>query len=115
MGRLRLPNKRFGANIAIEADGVEGLCTINVRMSGVPAEIFLEIGQPGSTIDLIGRDAAVLLSLLLQYGVEASAIAASLARLDDGRPATIIGAAADLAARAARAESGAPIAEALMP
>jgi hypothetical protein len=43
------------------------------------------------------------LSLLLQYGVEPAALAASMGRLGDGKtPASIIGALTDLLAREAQ-------------
>ena len=98
MTRRRLPNKRPGFNIEIAADGVAAIATINAFPDGRPGEVFLETGKPGSTIDLIGRDAAVLTSLLLQHDVPAAEIAGSLARLEDGEPATILGRVADLAA-----------------
>lgn len=97
--RTRLANRRMSVNAEIEADGVEAIVTVGVYPDGTPGEIFLEVGQPGSQMDRIARDAACLWSLARQYGAPADVLAAAVGRLEDNRPATIIGAAADLAAR----------------
>ncbi len=60
-------------------------------------------------MDLLLDDACVALSLLLQHGVEPQALAHSMGRLENGAPASIIGALVDLVAGTARAgEKGAP-------
>lgn len=96
--RRRLPNKRPGVNVEIAVGAIEAICTVSLFPDGSPGEIFLEVGKPGSEIDKLARDAACLWSLARQYGAPAEVLALSLARLEDGKPATIIGAAADLAA-----------------
>lgn len=98
--RTRLPNRRQGVNLEIAADGLEAVCTVNVFPDGAVGEMFLDVGKPGSMVDLISRDAACLYSLARQYGAPADVLAKSLARLEDGKPATIIGAAADAGASA---------------
>jgi hypothetical protein len=51
-------------------------------------------------MDRILDDACIALSLLLQYGVEPSALASSMGRLGDGKsPASVIGALVDLIAK----------------
>jgi hypothetical protein len=51
-------------------------------------------------MDGILDDACIALSLLLQHGVEPTALATSMGRLGDGKtPASVIGALADLIAR----------------
>lgn len=101
--RARLPGKRPGVNVEIATDGIAAICTVNVFQDGTPGEMFLDVGKPGSTVDLISRDAACLWSLAVQYGAPPDVLAHSLARLEDGSPATIIGAASDLAVSAAAA------------
>ena len=49
-------------------------------------------------MDLLLDDACVVLSLLLQHGVEPQALAHSMGRLDGGAAASVIGALVDLVA-----------------
>jgi hypothetical protein len=66
-------------------------------------EVFTHGAKVGSAMDAILDDACVTLSLLLQHGVEPSALAASMGRLGDGKTAaSIIGTLADLLAREAQ-------------
>ena len=61
-------------------------------------ELFLRGGgQTGSERDLTLDDVAVLVSILLQSGYSPVDLRARLGRLPSGEPATIIGAALDLA------------------
>jgi hypothetical protein len=71
--------------------------------SGRIGEVFTHGAKVGSAMDGILDDACIGLSLLLQYGVEPAALAASMGRLGDGKtPASIIGALTDLLAREAQ-------------
>jgi len=49
------------------------------------------MGAPGSDARAIGRDGAILVSLLLQYGVPPVVILDSLTKDDHGQPATSLG------------------------
>lgn len=69
------------------------------RCPGI-AEIFLSSHKPGSPIEAIARDAAVTVSIALQFGAELETIRAALTR-DHGGPATALGAALDAIAGAA--------------
>ena len=65
--------------------------------------MFTHGAKVGSAIDRILDDVCVALSLLLQYGIEPEALAASMGRLGDGKsPASIIGALTDLIAQELR-------------
>jgi hypothetical protein len=66
------------------------------------AEIFLSSHKPGSPIEAIARDAAVTVSIALQFGAELETIRAALTKDHDGAPATLLGAALDALAAAAR-------------
>jgi len=63
--------------------------------TGQPVEVFYADGQRiGSQLQHAIQDACVLISLLLQYGVEPNAIAKTLSSapvLGDPQPATVIG------------------------
>ena len=98
--RERLPNRRALMTEPISGGGLSGLLSIGRYEDGHAAEAFLEVGKPGTDADLLCRDAACMWSLARQYGVPADVIARALARLEDGKPATIIGAMADAAAGA---------------
>jgi len=65
-----------------------------------PAEIFLDIGRPGSEVQAAYRDAAVAVSLGLQYGVPLDTLRSAITRLDDGSPAGALGAMLDKIAEA---------------
>jgi hypothetical protein len=60
---------------------------------GRPAEIFLSSDKPGSATEAIARDAAIIVSIALQYGAQLETIRAALTKDHDGSPATAIGAA----------------------
>ena len=63
---------------------------------GNPAEVFLNSGKPGSMIDGLLGDAAVEISVALQWSLNASMLAKSVGRLDRaGSAASAIGAALD--------------------
>ncbi len=66
--------------------------------------MFCHGAKVGSGMDMLIDDACVMLSLLLQHGIEPQALAHSMGRLENGAPASIIGALVDLVAR----EKGAP-------
>lgn len=103
--RRRLPNRRPSITAAIGADGMAAVATIGFDpATGRPAELFLAADKPGSALDALLADAGVAISVALQHGVPAAALAKSVARVPaalDG-PATItaspIGAALDLVA-----------------
>ena len=104
MTRQRLPNRRpsFTTQLAYESNTYSVTFGFDVRNDRI-AEVFTHGAKVGSAMDRILDDACVALSLLLQYGVEPAALAASMGRLGDGKsPASIIGALADLIAREAQ-------------
>jgi hypothetical protein len=62
------------------------------------AEIFVSSDKPGSPIEAIGRDAAVVTSLALQFGCTVETIRHALTKDHDGGPATLLGSALNLLA-----------------
>ena len=65
----------------------------------MPGEVFTHGAKVGSAMDALLDDACVAVSLLLQHGVEPEGLATSMGRVGDA-PASIIGALANLVARA---------------
>lgn len=76
-------------------------------LNGRPREIFLTGAKDGSDMAAVLSDTAVALSVALQHGVTAAAMARSVSRLPAGldpdlpatEPSSIVGAALDLIAR----------------
>jgi hypothetical protein len=64
-------------------------------LPGRIAEIFLSSHKPGSPIEAIARDAAVTVSIALQFGADLETIRQALTKDHDGDPATLLGAALD--------------------
>jgi hypothetical protein len=59
--------------------------------------------RSGSSLDALLADACVVVSCLIQHGVEPRDIANSMGRLGNAEPASIIGAVIDLAAAMSQA------------
>ncbi len=102
--RQRLPSRRLNETVDLRFEGRHFHGTIGRFVDGRPGEVFCHGAKVGSGMDLLLDDACVALSLLLQHGVEPQALAHSMGRLENGAPASIIGALVDLVAR----ENGTP-------
>ena len=100
MSRQRLPDRRAAATVDLEHGGSRFTVTIGFYADGRPGEVFTHGIRTGSGLDALLADACVLLSCLMQYGVEPSQIAGSMGRSGNAEPASIIGAVIDLAAKA---------------
>ncbi len=104
MTRKRLPDRRPSITTELVHQYRAYSVTIGFNPStGRIGEVFTHGAKVGSAMDGILDDACVALSLLLQHGVEPTALSASMGRLGDGKsPASIIGALTDLLAREAQ-------------
>jgi hypothetical protein len=60
-----------------------------------PAEIFIHGAKIGSDIESLARDAAVIISIALQYGVPLEVLAGAITRNPNGSPMTVVGAVLD--------------------
>ncbi len=63
-----------------------------------PSEIFITTNKASSDAESIARDAAIMISIALQYGAAFDALRSAVTRDGEGRPLTIIGHALDLVA-----------------
>ncbi len=112
--RHRLPNRRPARTETLEVAGQAFTATVGFDPEdGRPRELFLTAGKEGSLINAMLADAAAVISVALQHGVTAQALAKSIGRLpeialtpaglDQGPPAKVpaspIGAALDLSNR----------------
>ena len=86
-----LNNRRGNELFDIEHDGQRYTVGVGHFPSGKPAEVFINSPKVGTAADINARDGAILLSLLMQYGVDIGAVAHSLTRSSDGRPSGPIG------------------------
>ena len=98
MTRARLPNRRAAETVMLEHDCARYLVTIGFYENGRPGEVFTHGARSGSNIDALLADACVVVSCLIQHGVETSDLAGSMGRLGNAKPASIIGAVVDLIA-----------------
>src|SRR4029078_6171854 len=104
MTRERLPDRRAAATVDLEHGGSRFTVTIGYYPDGRPGGVCTHGIRTGSGLDALLADACVLLSLLLQHGVEPDQIASSMGRSGTAEAASIIGAVIDLAAKAAPAD-----------
>ena len=91
--RKKMPNRRPMAtwNIEFELQQLTGTIGYDLE-TGIPREAFFGTrAKAGTLLDGLLYDAGVLLSLALQYGTPATALAKSVARLEDGSPASPVG------------------------
>jgi ribonucleoside-diphosphate reductase alpha chain len=99
MIRRRLPNRRPAVTHDLEVEGRPYKATVGFDEIGRPRELFLSGGKPGSDLDAMLADIGVAVSVALQSGVSAEAMAASIGRAGSP-PAAIspVGTALDLLA-----------------
>ena len=93
--RNRLPNRRPAETIEFERDGIRVTMTVGYMPGGSAGEVFLNTDHSNSMLDVLLSDAAIIASLLLQYGCPLPEIAHALKRDRFGIAASPIGAAID--------------------
>ena len=99
--RTRLPNRRSAATETLAVGGQVFEATVGFNPdTGQPCEVFLTGAKSGSLLAAVLSDTAVVVSVALQHGVPAEALAKSVARQPGSslvpQPASPIGAALDL-------------------
>lgn len=108
--RAYLPARRPSFTTRVGGGGMEAHATVGCDpRSGEPREVFLRPcggARGGSAFEALCDDVAVIVSVSLQHGVPAAALARSVGRAPDGAASSIAGAAVRLLAEhAARAAS----------
>ena len=101
MTRQHLPNRRANETVDVTHDGHAYAVTLGFEpASGEVREIFTHGAKVGSAMDGILDDVCILLSILLQHGVQPSSFVGSMGKLGHGgEPASIIGRLASLLVR----------------
>jgi hypothetical protein len=100
--RERLENRRRCESFEFEHGGLKFTLCFSRYRDGRFSEIFLSSHKPGSAVEAVARDAAIVVSIALQHGAHIETLSAALTRDDNGGPATAIGAALDELMRATR-------------
>jgi hypothetical protein len=98
MSRTRLPHRRAAETFRLQYDGTQFMVTIGLYPDGRPGEVFTHGARSGSNLDALLADACVVVSCLIQHGAEPRELAASMGRLGNAEPASVIGAVLDLVA-----------------
>jgi hypothetical protein len=97
--RRRLPQRRANETREMAFRGRDYRLTVGRFEGGALAEVFIDAEKASTDSADDARDAALCLSLALQYGVPADTIRQAVTRGSDGAPAGVIGAALDLLAQ----------------
>src|SRR5437868_4194116 len=82
--RRRLPNRRAALTESIVVGGIAYSATIGFDELGRPREIFLHGAKHGSGMAAILDDVSVVVSVAMQHGVSAEALARSVSRIPQG-------------------------------
>jgi hypothetical protein len=102
--RRRLPNRRRNETHTLAIHSMRLTATVGFDVDGRPAEVFLDGAKDGSGLATVLEDSSVVISIALQHGIPAAALAKSVARMPekiDGpavKAASPIGAVLDLLA-----------------
>ncbi|WP_292530581.1 hypothetical protein [Methylocystis sp.] len=96
MTRRRLPNRRAHEAVAFSFRGIEYVAGVGRFEDGSLAEVFIDCAKGSSPAAADARDAAVTLSIALQYSVRPEAIRAAVTRESDGSASGIVGAVLDI-------------------
>lgn len=89
--RKSLPNRRASESFGFVCAGLNYTATVSRDDEGHLAELFVNNHKVNSEADINARDAAILCSLLLQYGAPVKMIRASLGCNSDGEPISPVG------------------------
>jgi hypothetical protein len=93
--RNRLPNRRAAITTTFDRDGARFEMTTGFYQDGKIGELFLNADRANSLLDFLMSDAAIAVSLALQYGCPLDEIRHALKRDVRGDPSSPIGAALD--------------------
>lgn len=94
--REALPNRPETVTFKFEFSGIKHHCSVSHYADGRPAEIFISAGKVNTGVQNIMRDAAIVISLALQFGAPAETLRHAMTRDDIGRAASPLGALLDL-------------------
>jgi hypothetical protein len=103
--RQKLPARRGATTIEIQHEGAPITITIGEHDDGRLGEVFVHLSnrRHSTPLEALARDAAILISIALQYGAPIEVLRAAVTRDtaegDYGAPSSIVGAVLDGMAR----------------
>jgi hypothetical protein len=96
MTREILPDRRPNETRVFQRDdGIRITMTTGFKADGSPGELFLNANRANSMLDVLLSDAAIVISIALQYGVPLRQLAHAVKRDANGIAASPIGLALD--------------------
>jgi hypothetical protein len=98
MQRERLLNRRLHEVVQFDHGRFTYVAGIGHFDDGRLAELFLTAAKTGTAMEAAARDAAIVASLALQYGVPLNTLRHALTRNGDGSPSSPLGRLLDLLA-----------------
>lgn len=101
--RKKLPARRKSevielSHVLSNGNSQQYFASVGRYADGSIGEIFLDMGRQSNEVANLARDAALILSIALQYGVPIEEMRASAGRSESGNPHSVIGTALDLLA-----------------
>lgn len=93
--RNPLPQRRHSESLTIWSGARPFTVTVGYYDDNTPGEIFINYGRAGTDMEALMRDAAVVLSLALQFGVPTATIRGAVTREGNGDASSIVGAILD--------------------
>ena len=93
--RHALPNRRPSETTEFIRDGSRYRMTVGYFPGGAVGEVFLNADRGDSSLDVLISDAAILISLAIQYGATPLELAHAIKRDSRGRASSPIGEALD--------------------
>jgi hypothetical protein len=91
MSRNLLPNRRYAETFDINCLGSMYIVQVGYYPDGGVGEVFINSRRVGSQADINARDAAVLLSLAIQNGIQPADLLDSLMHDAEGNPEGVVG------------------------
>ena len=96
MSREPLPTRRRSETFSVSSSaGIKYTVTAGFYDDGRPGEVFIDGLKAGSDAQINARDAAVVLSIALQYGAPIEVLRHAISRAPDGSPQGPVGAILD--------------------
>jgi ribonucleoside-diphosphate reductase alpha chain len=89
--RETLPPRRFHGSFRFEIERIVYAAGVGRMPDGRVMEIWLDAGKVGTSLAALANDAAIMASLLLQYGCPLETIRRALTRNPDGVAAGPVG------------------------
>jgi hypothetical protein len=93
--RRSLPQRRASENFHLRFWNQDFTVTVGRYPDGTLGEVFIDGGKSGQDVQSTARDAAVLLSLALQFGAPVETIRHAVTRSGNGEASSMMGAIVD--------------------